>query len=513
MHSAIDLIRYACRSLWNNPGFTVAAVLTLALGIGANTAIFSIVEAVVLAPLSYAAPDRLVVVRQNSLTLKRDMSVSYPDSLEWRAARSFQNIAFVLWQPYNLTGPGETEHINGKRVTAGFFATLGVKLALGREFSSQEDRPGGAPVAILSHRLWKTRFASSPNVIGKTVTLEGSSYTITGVAPATFRLFGSEADVYTPLGQADPILITDRTIHAGLICIARLKPGVTLAQADAEMATLQGHLNQLYPAADRGLGADVVPLKQEISGDLGKTLLLLLGAVGLVLLIACANVANLLLARSVTRSREFAVRLALGADRAHIVWQSLAESLVLSLAGGAFGLLLAQLLFPVIRALIAADLPFGEKVGLNIPVLLFTFAVSIAAGVLFGLSPAFKSANTDLQFSLKRNGHGCVPPDRRRTPYIFGWQARFRARFARVSQERNSRGYATGHLPAQRAIIGVQIALTLVLLTGAGLLLRTIDKLSRVNPGFNPQHILTFKVGLTASITRTGESARTTYGS
>ncbi len=474
----MNSLRHGIRQLRRNPGFTVVAVVTLALGIGANTAIFSVVEGVVLAPLPYTEADRLVTVQENSLTLKREMSVSYPDFRDWQSnARAFERMAALRWQDYNLTSPGTPEHLNGKQVSAGFFGTLGVKLALGRDFSTREDRHGGAPAVIISGRLWRNRFARGAGALGKSITLDGSSYTIVGVLPSAFRLFGNEADVYTPLGQGDPLLVEDRTVHPGIGCIARLKPGVTVAQARAEMSAVQSRLNQLYPSSDRGVGTDVVPLKRRIVGDAGTTLLMLLGAVGMVLMIACANVANLLLARTEARRREFAIRLALGASRARIVWQLVAESLLLALAGGALGLMVATWGTGPALAAVAGGLPRSDNIGVNLPVLLFTFGVSITVGLLFGLAPALKSSNTGLQASLKEGG----------------------------------RGSTGGRHRVQRALVIVQMALTLVLLTGAGLLLRTIHNLWDVNPGFDTKHILTFKVGLSPSVTNTPSRMRIAY--
>jgi predicted permease len=385
-------LKYGIRMLARSPGFAAVAVVTLALGIGANTAIFSVVQSVVLAPLPYTEPDRLVVVRENSLTLKREMSVSYPDSRDWqRNARSFQQMVALRWVDYNLTSPGTPEHLNGKQISSDFFSTLGVKLTLGRDFSPREDVHGGAPVVIVSGRLWRNRFAGSTEALGKYITLDGSDYTIVGVLPSGFHLIGNDADdadVYTPLGQGDPLIVNDRTIHPGILCIARLKPGVTVAQARADMSAVQNQLNELYPAADRGLGTDVMPLKQRIVGDVSRTLMLLLGAVGLVLLIACANVANLLLARSVARTREFAIRSALGASRVRIACQLVTESVLLSVAGGTLGLVVAKWGVSPALAAVVRSLPRSENVGVNVPVLLFTFGVSITVGILFGRKPA-----------------------------------------------------------------------------------------------------------------------------
>ena len=469
---------HASRSLRKSPGFAAAAILTLALGIGANTAIFSVVEGVLLTPLPFSQPDRLVALSESNLTLKREMSVSYPDWRDWqRDAHSFQQLTAFRWHDYNLTNLGTPEHLNGRQISSGFFSTFGVALSLGRDFSPQEDRHGGAPVVVISPRLWRNRFSGSAAAVGKSLTLDGSDYTIVGVAPFGFRLVGGDADVYTPLGQGDPLFINDRTIHPGILCIARLKPGVTVGQARAEMDAVQYRLNQLYPAADRGLGANVTPLKQTIVGNSRKTLLMLLGAVGLVLLIACANVANLLLARSVGRTREFAIRSALGASRARIALQLVAESVLLSLGGGALGLVAAKWGVSPSVAAVAGSLPRSENIAVNIPVLLFAFGISIVVGIVFGLAPVLKSPNTDLEASLKQGG----------------------------------RGSAGGHHRAQNVLVVVQVALTLVLLTGASLLFRTIRKLWEVNPGFSTQQIITFKVGLSPSVTRTASTTRIAY--
>ena len=459
--------------LSNEMRIRAIAILTLALGIGANTAIFSVVESVVLAPLPFPDPDRLVTVRENSAALKREMSVSYPDFDDWRRrARSFDNLAAMREHSVDLTSPGTPVHVTRNQISAGFFRTLDVKLFAGREFTPEEDRHNGAPVAIVSNSLWKSR---SP----KRVTLDGIGYTVVGVLPPDFHLglSSGDAEVYTPLGQGDPLFITDRTFHPGILCIARLKRDVTVAQASAEMIAIENELRQLYPTADQGVDVDVAPFKQEVVGDAGRTLMLLLGAVGLVLLIACANVANLILARSVARTREFAIRLALGASRARIVRQLIAENLRLSVAGGLVGLVVAKWAVSPAVAALASDLPRGDTIRVNIPVLLFTFGVSIAVGILFGLAPALRSSNTDLQASLKQGTAG-----------------------------------STGsHHRAQRVLVVAQMALTLVLLTGASLLFRTMRNLWNANPGFDTQHLITFQVGLSPAATRTGAGMRTTY--
>src|SRR5579871_3754887 len=311
----------AIRTLARSPGFTAVAILTLALGIGANTAIFSVVQGVVLSPLPYHEPDRLVLMLLYNRALKYPTYLSYPDFLDWqRSSGSFDQIAAFKQQGFDLTSPGEAEHVNGEEVSANFFRTLGVKLALGRDLVPEEDRTAGSPAVIISNRLWRDRFAGNPMALGETVILSGVSYTIAGILPPDFRFRDQQADVYTPLGRRDPLIRNDRTIH-DIGSIARLKRGLSIPQAQAEMNTVQEHIDELNPSTERGQGTYIAPLKQFLVGDVGETLLLLLGAVGLVLLIACANVANLLLARSAAREHEFAIRLALGAGRAQIVGQ------------------------------------------------------------------------------------------------------------------------------------------------------------------------------------------------
>jgi len=471
-------IRHGFRMLRKSPGFTAVAILTLALGIGANSAIFSIVQGVLLAPLPYSQPDRLVLIREYNRTLKHPVWVSHPDFLDWqRGSRSFQQMAGQGGSDdYNLTSPGTPERLEGRTISSGFFSTLGVNLALGHEFSPQEDKHGGAPVIIISDRLWRERFHGSADALGKSVALDEVDYTIVGVAPAGFW-FGDNADFYIPVGQGNPLLLEDRTIPR-IVCIARLKPEVTIAQAQSELDAVQENLDRLYPAADRGLATHVAQLKQEIVGDTGGMLLLLLGAVGIVLLIACANVANLLLARSAARTREFAIRSALGASRARIVRQLLTESVLLSLAGGGLGLLAARWSLSAVLAAAPGELlRRSANISVNVSVLFFAFCASVAVGILFGLAPALKSSKADLQTSLKAGG----------------------------------RGFTSSHHRAQSSLVIVQMALTLVLLAGAGLLFRTIHHLWEVNPGFDPHNVITFKVGLSPSLAKTPSSKQLAY--
>ena len=476
MTGLIHDVRYLVRQLRRNLGFTVVTVLTLALGIGANTGIFSVVEGVVLAPLRYFEPDRLVMVWENNPRFPRVWD-SYPNFQDWqRSARSFQQMAAFRQQGVDLTSPGMPAHLTSSQISWGFFNTLGVQLVLGREFTPQEDQHGGAPAAVISNHLWRERFAGSNEVLGKTITMDGINYSIVGVAPTGFRL-EDEADVYTPLGQLDRLILNDRASHAGIFTFARLQPGVSVSQGQAEMSTIQNSLDHLYPDANRDLGVYVEPLKQAIVGNAGQTLTLLLGAVGLVLLIACANVAHLLLARSAARKREFAIRSALGANRARMARQLLTESVILSLAGASLSIAIAFFGIRAIRAVTPGILPRSEDVSLNAAVLLYTLAVSLVVGVLFGLAPALKSWNTDPQASLREGGRGST---------VF-------------------------HRRTQSTFIVMQVALTLVLLVGAGLLFRTILHLWNVDPGFITKNVITFKVGISHSLMRTPSNTRVAY--
>jgi predicted permease len=477
MNTLVQDLPFALRMLVKSPGFTAVTVLTLAFGIAATTVMFSIVDGLLLAPLPYFQPDRLIAIMQSNQRLGYRTWISYPNFRDWQHdAQSFERMAALTWQGFDLTSPGPPQHIEGKPVSAGLFGTLGVKLALGREFTPQEDAHAGAPVVIISQHLWETRFAKTPEILNRSLTLDGTSYAVVGVLPPNFHFFG-DAEVYTPLGQDDPILLNNRAIHPGILAIARLKTSVDIARAQAEITTIQNRLDMIYPEANRYEGADVVSLKQQMVGNAGSTPLMLFGAVTVLLLIACANVASLLLSRAAARKQEFAVRSALGASRAQLLRQLLVESMLLSLAGGVAGCVLAAWGVHPLLTLVAPNLPRSEEIGVNGSVLIFTAAVSLLVGMVFGLVPALRSSKPDLEFSLKSGG----------------------------------RGLTSWHHRTQDSLVVAQVALTMVLLVSAALLLRTVRSLWSVNPGFEASGLITFKVGLPASGTRTVASIRIAY--
>jgi len=470
-------LRYGFRTLGKSKGFAAVAILTLALGIGANTAIFSVVQGVLLAPLPYREPDRLVTVWLDNFRLKSPTDLSYRDFMDWqRGAPPFEKMSAFAWRSFDLSSPGNPEHLEGREISSSFLSTLGVGLALGREFSTEEDRNGGTPVAIISNGLWRDRFGGSATALGKSIVLDGVETTVVGVLQPGFRFGTGYADVYIPIGQRKLVDANDRTVH-DVVCVARLKPGVSLSQADAKMNVIQENIDRLNPETEQGLGAKILPAKELLVDDVRGTLLLLLGAVGVVLLIVCANVANLLLARSAVRAREFSIRAALGAGRGRIVRQLVTESILLSVLGGVLGLAAAKWGLNAALATLAADLPRTDNIHVNASVLLFALGVSIVVGILFGLAPALSSSRVDLQPSLKEGG----------------------------------RGSTGGRHRTQSGLVIVQIALTLILLAGAGLLFRTMQQLWKADLGFESQHILTFQVGLSPSATKTGTGVRAAY--
>ena len=456
---------YAVRVLLKSPGFTLIVVLTLALGIGANTALFSVVNGVLLNPLPYPQPDQLAVVSQKTAQFEQ-ASVSYPNFLDWQKDNhSFQLMAAFRRDDFNLTGQGEAERLNGDLVSAGFFPLLGVRPVIGRTFSAEEDRLGGAPVALIREGLWKRRFGSANDILGKTITLNGTSYAIIGVIPATYQL-PSDREVYVPIGQWSEPSFRDRRMSFGMQVLGRLSPGVTFGQARADMDRIARNLSISYPEADAGKGVTIVSLRKNIVGDIEPFLLVLLGAVAFVLLIACANVANLLLARSTGRMHEFAIRAALGAGRARVIRQLLTESVLLAVLGGGLGLLIAAWGTEAVLAVLPDALPRAEEVGLDARVLIFTLAISLFAGFMFGLAPAFRTSQSRLQETLRESGRG-LSGARQRVQGVF--------------------------------VVG-EIAMALVLLAGSGLMIRSLARLWSVNPGFNPHNLLTFGISLAPSL-------------
>jgi predicted permease len=468
-------LRFSLRTLTRNPGFTCVAMLTIALGIGANSAMFSVVQGVILAPLPFPAPDRLVFLWQNRPGVPQ-LEASYPNFEDWeRTARSFDSMSGIAFHNFDLTSPGKAEHLKGIRVTSAFLATLGVKPAIGRDFGASDDIVNAPPVGLISDPLWRERFSADLHVVGRSVVLDGKSFTVVGVLPSGLH-FLADADFITPLRPNMPVIYGERSVDA-IAVLARLKPGVTMRQAEAEMNTVQRDLDRRYPDANRGVGIALTSLKQEIVGDVKGTVLLLFGAVTLVLLIACANVASLLLARSTARTREFGIRAALGASRGRMVRQLLTESIVLSLAGGALGVAVAWFGVRAMLVALPSNLPRAGNVGLHLPVLLFSILTSITVGILFGLVPALESSRANVQDALKKS----------------------------------SRGATGGRNASLSRLVMLQFALTMVLMTGAGLLLRSIRNLWHVNPGFDTRHLISFKVGLSPSLTRTPGGTRAAY--
>ncbi|MGH9432516.1 MAG: ABC transporter permease [Terriglobia bacterium] len=480
MGDFVQDVKFGLRMLAKSPGFTAVAIITLALGIGANTAIFSVVNGVLLKPLPFPHPDRLVRLSERSSRFN-EMSVAYLNFLDWqRANKSFQQIAAYVGQDMILTGRGEPEYLHGENVSANFFPVLGVKPLLGQEFKADEDRQGGAPVVMMGYGLWKRRFGGSPEVLGKPLMLNGKDYTVIGILPPGIQYgfrFDENIDVFTPIGQGDPTELQNRDSHPGIRAVGRLKTGVALAQARSNMTAIARQLAAEYPKSNSGHGITVMPLKADVVSDVHSTLILLLCAVGFVLLIACANVANLLLARSSSRKREFAIRTALGAGRVRVIRQLLTESVLLGIAGGALGLLLASWGTQAVLATVPDSLPRMQDIGLDGWVLLFTFGVAILTGILFGLAPAMQSSKIDLQESLKEGGWGTVG----------------------------------GRHRLQNVFVVSEVALAAVLLVGAGLMIRTIAHMWSTNPGFDPHNVLTMQVALSPSIVDDPAKIRIAY--
>jgi putative ABC transport system permease protein len=383
MESLMQDFRYAMRTMIKYPGFTVIAVLALTLGIGANTALFSVVSAILLRPLPYEIPERLVVVQEKSPRVE-SMAVAYPNFLDYRERNhSFEQMVCFRWRGLDLTGVDAPERLENHQVSAGFFETLGIRPAYGRTFVPEEDKPGGQPVVIIGNTLWERQFKSDPDILNKVITLNGIGFTIIGIMPPGFQYPG-RAESWTPIGRVAPSL-QDRGVHEGLSVLARLKSGTSIQQAQAEMDNIAGQLEQQYRQTNEGVGVTATLLTESMVRDIKPSLIVLLGAVGFVLLIACANVANLLLARAASRQKEIAIRLAMGAGRGRIIRQLLTESISMSLLGGAFGVLLAWGAINVLTAItpVTGNIPRLEEVRIDGRVLAFTLFVSIVTWVIF----------------------------------------------------------------------------------------------------------------------------------
>lgn len=466
-------LRFAVRGLRNNPGFALVCILTLALGIGANTAIFSVINAVLLQQLPFPEPDRVVVIHRHE-----GSSIPYPEFLDLQAqTKSFELLALHRYDNMNLTSAGEPEREIVRMCSPDFFAILGIRPVLGRTFTSEEDRLGAAPVIVISESLWRRKFNGSPATIGNNATLAGQDYTIVGIVPDLPRQFVS-SDVFFPIGQWAEPTFRLRGEGFGSVGLARIKPGVTLEQARVDLNQVASSLAATYPKEDTDLRFSALTFRASSIGGAQRPLLLLFGAVGLVLLIACANVANLLLARSTKRKRELAIRVAMGAGRGRVIWQLLTETSLLALLGGAVGLVLAIWGTRAIVAASPSGLLSAQGVELNLRILLFTAALSLLTGILFGIIPALKAARVDVQETLKEGG----------------------------------RGATAGHQRAQSVLVVSEVALALTLLAGAGLLIRSLDRVWQVNPGFDTRNILSFVVAPSAETASNGPKLREMYG-
>ena len=469
MNGLFQDFRYALRQLRKNPGFTAVAVLTLALGLGANTAIFSVIDAVLLRPLPFHAPTRLVVVKPTEPGRRDDIGVSYPTFLDWRTRNHvFDGLSVFREDDFTLTGRSEPAHLTGAVVSANVFSVLGVSPVIGRDFVPEEDQPSGTGLPIiLSHGLWQSHFGSDPKIIGQSLTLDGQLFAVVGVMPAGFQfpVQRTPVEFWTTiaLDAQGPTPMTSQRGAGYLDVIARVKPQVTIEAAQTEMAGIQDALNRQYPE-NRPKGISLVPEADAVVGPMRQGLFILLGAVGLVLLIACANLSNLLLARATTRHKEISVRTALGATRWMIVRQLLAESALLATAGGAAGLGLAAWGIRSLMALAPGDLPRITESGINLQVLIFTALVAVLTSILFGLVPAMQAAKPELAASLKEGGRS-------------GTETQMHSRL-------------------RSALIVTETALAMILLVGSGLLLRSLLGLGRVDPGFAKDHVITFGLDL-----------------
>ena len=469
-------VRYAVRSLLRHPGFTVVAVLTFALGIGANTAVFSVFNGVLLRPLPYPDPDRITMVWMDNRRqgIKEDIT-SYPNFLDWRQSSSFAHMAGYTTTAFNLTGAEEPERLEGAQATANFFDVMGVRPTLGRVFTEAQEVPGQDAVVVISHGLWQRRFGGTADVLGKTIALNGRPHEVIGVMPPELQV-PADAELWKPLAPDEGA----RNARGGfwLPVIARLKPGVSVEQAQAEMDGIGARLEQAYPS-NRGFGVYVVPLHRQLVGDIDRSLRLLLAAVGLVLLIACANLGNLMLGRTSARGKELAIRSALGARRARLIRQIVTETLVLAMAGAALGVVFAYWAAGFFITVGGDTIPRPEAIGIDARVLAFTLALAIVSALVAGLLPAAQIARRPVLDRLREGGRDGGPVASRRT---------------------------------RSALVAAEVALAFVLLAGAGLLLRTLWTMERVDRGFRPDRIATMRVSLPGAQYPGPNEVRAFYG-
>jgi predicted permease len=458
-------VRYGLRMLRKNPGFAFIAALTLGLGIGANTAIFSVVDAVMLRSYGYPDIDRIVVLNERTRS-GQPMSISWPNYQDWAAQNQvFEYLGLYRSATVNLTGAGEAERLSGSVVSSGVFGAMGLQPAIGRTFTADEDRAGGPRTAVISERLWRNRFDADPSIVGRSLVLNGDPYVVAGVMPSAMRFPSRLTDVWLSLG---PIVDTfpGRGAHPGLFGVGKLKAGVTFDRAVADMDTIARRLEQQYPASNRDNGVAMTRYYEQVVQHIRPTLQVLLGAVGFVLLIGCANLANLMLARSERRHREIAVRRALGADRRRIVQQLLTESLLMAVLGGGLGVLLATWMVKAFVASRPATVPRIDLVGVDLRVLAFAAVLSVTTGIVFGLLPALRASNPDLLSALKQIGRGASGAPSRRL---------------------------------QSALVVGEVALALMLLVGAGLMLRSFARLMSIDPGFNAENVIAMRTTLPAA--------------
>ena len=468
-------MRYALRMLLKKPGFTIVVVLTLALGIGANAAIFSVVKGVLLNPLPFPDPEQLVTFHQSKPNFETG-AIPYLNFVDLqRENQTFAAMAISRGAGFTLIGAGEAERVTARMVSADFFTVYGIKPALGRNFTAEDDRRGADPVTIISERLWARKFNSATDLVDKNITLDDRSYRVVGILPGSFK--ASVSDVFVPIGAWTNPALQNRGAALGIHGVGRLKPGVSAEQAQADLNRVMGTLAEMYPGFNKGHGSRVIQMKERLVGNVQPVLLMLFAAVGLVLLIACVNVSNLMLARATGRTREFAIRAALGAGRWRLLRQSLIESTMLALVGGAGGLVIAAWgTTAAIKALPTA-LPRAEEITLDLRVLLFAIGISLLTGILSGLAPAFKTSQSRFNETLKESGRG-----------------------ASITRAR-----------AQGAFVVAEMAMALVLLIGAGLLIRSLNALWSVDPGFKPDNVMTFDVTFPPSMRSATADASRAY--